>query len=161
MIWTLGLGALVLAGCGGPAEVKTTPVSGTVYLNDQPLEGAAVTFVPDAAAAGPGGAAVASGGVSATGVTDASGKFTLKTGQKEGAAAGKYQVAISKMDASPTVDTGDSKEATLKMADTPMVTADNMPKSLIPEKYASPATSGFSETVEADKANTFEFKLTE
>ena len=150
MIWTLALGSLVFAGCG-PAEVKTNPASGTVFYQDKPLEGAAVTFVPSEV-----------GAASAAGVTDAEGKFTLKTGLKDGAAAGKYKVAISKIDASEQGgELDDSKAATLKMADTPMLTEDSLSESLIPAKYQSPASSGLTESVEEGKSNVFEFKLTD
>lgn len=148
MISMLAVGALVFAGCG-PPEVATNEVTGTVMLDDQPLEGAAVTFVPAEV-----------GAVSATGTTDASGKFTLSTGQKSGAAAGEYKVAVSKVKASDQPQLDSSKDATLKMAETPMATTDTIPESLIPAKYGSPASSGLAATVEDGKANTFEFKLT-
>jgi len=40
------LGSVALAGCGG---VNHVPVAGTVTLDGQPLDGAVITFAPDAA----------------------------------------------------------------------------------------------------------------
>ena len=145
-------GLIVTIGCG-PAEEATTPVSGTVMYNDKPLEGAAVTFVPD------------SGIQAATGTTDAAGKFTLKTASKDGAVPGTYKVVVMKTSGGnkppEAMSEEELKAMTLKSADSPQATAEDVDamKSLIPEKYNSPATSGFEATVEEGKPNEFEFKL--
>jgi len=60
----IAITAVLLAGCGSDGLV---PVKGRVLLDGQPLDGAAVLFEPEG------------GGVPATGVTDASGGFTLAT----------------------------------------------------------------------------------
>ncbi|MCG6156417.1 carboxypeptidase-like regulatory domain-containing protein [Rubinisphaera margarita] len=58
-------------------------VSGTVTLDGQPLEGATVTFIP-------------AEGRSSTGVTDASGNYTLKySADRDGAVPGQHQVTIT------------------------------------------------------------------
>ena len=81
----LGLTLFVL-GCDGPS-LSVLPVTGTVTLDGQPVENASVTFIPTTK-------------LPAGGVTDAAGKFTLKTieGPYElnGAIPGKYKVVITK-----------------------------------------------------------------
>lgn len=82
------LGVLLLAtGCGG---VKAVPVSGTVTVDGVPLEDVAVNFTPIAAegAEGPG----------SSGVTDAQGRYSLRTiGDRRvrGAVVGKHRVVLS------------------------------------------------------------------
>lgn len=72
--------ALVFAGCGS-SLVKT---EGVVKLDGQPVEGATVTFMSD------------DGKQVSVGVTDATGKFELHTGDKPGAAPGAYKVTVLK-----------------------------------------------------------------
>ncbi len=76
------------AGCGQKSSgPKTYPVTGTVTLRGQPVEGAMVTFR-------------AAGGQSAVGTTDAAGRYLLTAGAAgRGAVAGQYQVAIVKFKA--------------------------------------------------------------
>lgn len=76
----LALGAMVCLGCGGAEGEPTYSVTGVVTLNGAPLEGVAVSFVPDGS------------GQSAVGVTDASGKYSLTTRMKDdGAVIGRYR----------------------------------------------------------------------
>ena len=84
----LVLGSLLLAfcGCGG---VDAVPVSGRVTVNGKPVEKVAVNFTPIAAegAVGPG----------SSGITDADGRFSLKTigeDRVQGAVAGKHRVTL-------------------------------------------------------------------
>lgn len=74
----LALGFLV--GCGA----GTKPVEGIVTMDGKPLEGATVMFNPQG-----------SDGQPADGKTDASGKFTLSTRGKPGAAPGNYKVTVT------------------------------------------------------------------
>lgn len=80
--------AALVIGCGdsGPRLVSVT---GTVSLNGQPLEGAALAFEPVPTAPNsevrPGEA-----------VTDAAGKYEVSTSLKSGLAAGKYRVIVTK-----------------------------------------------------------------
>ncbi|MBA4065906.1 MAG: hypothetical protein C0501_19740 [Isosphaera sp.] len=93
--------ALCLAGCGGGPE----PVSGVVTLDGTPVEGAAVTFAPEA---GDGG------GVGGSyGRTGPDGRYTLKTvvGDRPGAARGKHRVTVSKTTADPANPDGRVREA--------------------------------------------------
>jgi hypothetical protein len=115
--WSL-LFCLLLAGCGG--DHGLAPVKGRVTLDGKPVEGAAVLFEPEA------------GGIPATGITDASGEFTLATvGKGEGASVGMNGVSVAKqvlVDPNRKVEEGEI---------VPM-------KSETPEKYASPRTSGIT-----------------
>src|SRR5439155_21810734 len=68
--WALAAAVLITTGCG--SGNKVVPVSGTVTLDGKPLANAHVAFQPEA----PKGSQNA--GVGSYGVTDASGKYTLK-----------------------------------------------------------------------------------
>jgi len=65
-------------------DAALAPVQGNVTFEGKPLDGATVTFHPEA-----------KDGKKATGKTDAEGKYTLKTDGAGGAAPGKYRVTIS------------------------------------------------------------------
>jgi len=134
---SLGLALLVCAGCSkadkGP---KTVPVSGTVQYKGQPVEGATVTLIPNIPTVR-----------SASGVTDAEGKFSVVTyvgpaSQPQGAMPGDYIVLISKMQV-PEIPMGLSpqeEQAAFAKA--------GKPKSLLPKAYQSPTTSKFKVKVE-------------
>jgi hypothetical protein len=79
-----------LSGCGGDetSRIKLVPVSGTVTLNGKPLEGAEVTFTPDA------GNAKATPG---SDVTGPEGNFKVIYRGRSGLAPGKYKVLVSKL----------------------------------------------------------------
>ena len=111
---TLGL----LCGCG--ANNGLAPVQGRVLLDGQPVAGAAVLFELE------------SGGVPATGVTDASGQFSLSTsGRGVGAPLGKNGVSVSKqVIAQPNRKVEEGEIVAMK--------------SQTPIKYASPQTSGLT-----------------
>jgi hypothetical protein len=84
----IAIGVLGVVGCGSGSD-KVVPVSGTITLDGQPLAGANITFQPTGAgSAGPGSGAV----------TDAAGKYVLKTAEKAprpGAVVGKHTVRIA------------------------------------------------------------------
>lgn len=80
---------LFVAGCGS-GEFNMVPVSGTITMDGEPLEGAEVVFAPmeikDQAIVGP----------ASVGITDSNGKYTLKTPKGvEGAVVTKHRVAVS------------------------------------------------------------------
>jgi hypothetical protein len=83
----VGMGMLILAGCGGGYQVAT--VSGQVTMNGQPLAGAQVTFQPL-------GSGSEDPGPGSSGITDDQGRYTLKllTSNKPGAVVGKHRVMI-------------------------------------------------------------------
>src|SRR5688500_5040150 len=82
---------LLVAGCG-PAGPKIAPVSGTVYMDGKPLPNVGIAFQPIGSADNP------NPGRGSTGVTDASGRFTLKIdGEIDGAVVARHRVCISSM----------------------------------------------------------------
>ncbi len=116
--------AFLLAGCGVGGEAGTVPISGTVTLDGQPVDGAAVAFI------GNGGARLA------TTQTDSSGKFTIQ------AALGKNAVTVSKASPAPAnvAPAGDGlmpTEAELAKMPPP-------PPPVFPPKYSDPSLSGLS-----------------
>lgn len=108
---------------------KPIPVHGLVRYNGKPLDGARVTFDNTAV------------GVSAYGVTDADGKFTLTTFEPgDGAVPGPQKIAVVKAQ-----ETG---HAAVK--DAPPVFRSGgapHPRWLIPKRYSSVATSGLTAEV--------------
>ncbi|MGB9689416.1 hypothetical protein [Thermogutta sp.] len=157
------IGVLFVLGCSrGPSRPKTYPVTGTVTMNGQPVEGATVIFVPKSAAAGPAGSAggtQAQGPQVATGETDAQGRYQLGTFAKgDGAIPGEYLVKVFKYPkaATPAGTGGGEEEYRPPEENAPPPPA---PKNLLPEKYANENTSGLSFTVEP-KSNTFDIQLT-
>jgi hypothetical protein len=130
------LGLAAIAGCAGDRpkwqRPKPFPAGGVVRLNGQPLEGALVTFTN------------ATLGVSATGRTDAEGKFILTTfEQGDGAVPGKYKVAVSKVIA-PAGLVDKHAAPVMRNARAP---AAPQPRWLIPKRYGNAETSGLTAEV--------------
>lgn len=121
------------AGCGSadpvPQIEKVVPVSGTLTFAGKPLEGFQVTLIPT------------DGRRAATGVTDASGQFTLGTNTiGDGAPAGQCKLAVVWV--GPQVEEIPGQE---EMIDNPS----RLPKApvTIPSKYSNPDTSGLVEEI--------------
>jgi len=147
--------ALLLAGCGGPGAVKTVPVTGTVTLDGNPVEGATVSFAPQATE-----------GRTAVGVTDSQGKFKLNTaGAGAGAMPGKYNVAISKTTGGAVAAAPTSQEEGMQRAEEQMAGGGFLPKGPVevkdelPPIYKDPKTSGLTADVGASGTNDFAFPL--
>ena len=88
---------LATVGCGGGGEHGVAKTGGTVTLDGKPVPELVVTFTPQAPASG------GNPGKSATGRTDAEGKFTLSTYQMgDGAIVGTHQVAVGLDGPDPT-----------------------------------------------------------
>lgn len=125
---------LLLAGCGS-GKPATVPVSGVVKVDGKPMEGATVTFMPKA------------GGRPATGVSDASGKYTLTTFQGgDGALAGEHAVIVTKIK-----QTGAVGDKSGSPPDGAMLSGPSAGKVEyeIPQKYATPENSGLKAEVKA------------
>jgi hypothetical protein len=86
------LTAVLICGCSeGSKPYKTAPVSGIITLDGQPLAAAHVTFMPAAESQ-----AGSQSGPEASGETDGSGQYTLKTVFGDsGASVGKNRVMIT------------------------------------------------------------------
>lgn len=138
---------LVLGACHRQPVLKTQPVEGTVTLDGKPVEGATVTFVP----------VVEGQGASATGITDASGKFTLTvvdTSRGRGAPGGgtvpgDYFVGVMKT----TFPQAASEEEEEEGGKTKGTEAPSEPKltHVVPQKYNDPKRSGLRATVKEGK----------
>lgn len=88
----LATAMLVMSGCGGdsePAVEGAVPVTGTITLDGSPVTMASVMFVPTQGGTGQ--------AMTATAITDASGKYELTTKSAKGAMPGSYRVVISQM----------------------------------------------------------------
>lgn len=115
--WFLGVFVLLAStGCAA----KPVPTKGTLLVGGKPLANATVLFTPDNAE-----------GKSATGLTDASGAFELRTsGAKDGALPGTYKITIVHAQPAETpkgsTNPEDFQEASMRAAAKP---------SLIPEMY--------------------------
>jgi hypothetical protein len=120
--------ATFAAGCGSSGP-KMTPVSGVVTLDGAAVEGAAVMLAPMA------------GGRPATGVTDAAGRFELRTLEEgDGALVGKHKVTVVKK----TVTGINATEEGLEGEVDPAGIQETW---ITPEKYARPQTSGLTAEV--------------
>lgn len=132
---------ITIAGCGA-SNPPTTPVTGTVTYDGEPLEGATITLTPEAGSAG---------SRSASGISDASGNFVITTvfsdgANVEGALAGSYSVRVTKLEVQETTNTdgmldqneGDPSAAYMDQVG--MMTEDSEnagPASLINEAFGS------------------------
>lgn len=148
---------LFLTGCTGSKasdQPKTVPVSGTVMYNNQPVEGAEVSFMAPGAPQ------------AAAGRTDKEGKFQLSTfDPNDGAVIGEHVVTITKMEAGAAT----SKKSDEDLLNNPAGLAglssseeesgSGGPKHLLPEKYSNATTSQLKETVTEAGPNKFVFNL--
>lgn len=124
-------------GCGRSGQFPTAKVTGTVTVNGKPVEGAILTFYPEA-----GKTAKAEAGKAAMGITDAQGKFELSTyRQGDGAVVGKHRVSIV------------GKEGRAEMGNAAT-------KFTIPTKYHFPHTSGLNQEIKSGD-NKVDLPLTE
>ncbi|MHB8897521.1 MAG: carboxypeptidase-like regulatory domain-containing protein [Thermoguttaceae bacterium] len=149
----------LVSGCGGDSsDVGTVKADGVVTLDGSPVEGATVTFAPKAKE-----------GRAATGLTDASGKFSLTTVQAgDGAMPGSYDVVVSKMVGGTSQVTARTQEeyyAEVKKrqgapggGEKPGADA-SAAKNELPEKYSVKERSGLTADVAAGAENSFKLDL--
>jgi hypothetical protein len=140
VFWTL-LGGVSLAGCGD-GELKPPPlypVTGTVTYQGKPVPGATVVFIPEGKFKAKDPARLRP-----FGTADEQGNYSIAWSEDhEGAAAGKYKVGISAVEA---VDHGEGD-------------SQKKPVNAIPDNYGNPAKSGLTATVTEDGENVFNFDL--
>jgi len=137
----IGLGLagvlLFLLGCREAGTAPTVPVTGTVTYNNRPIEGVNVLFTP-------------ASGRPASGTTDAAGRFTLSTFDRDdGAVAGTHTVTIA-----PGSGSGPPP-----MPGTPEAEQARSTPSPFPQRYSDPEQSGFTATVERGGENDFSFDM--
>ena len=144
--WLIVVAAATFAslGCskGSGGDPNGRPVTGTVTYKSSPVEGATVTFV--------------SPNSSAFGMTDAQGKFKLKTANGATVSLGAYQVTVVKKEAAPAAAPSTPEEYVPPDPNAPPPPA---PKDLLPAKYGDPKNSGLTATVKADGPNDFPLQL--
>jgi hypothetical protein len=129
-------------------------VSGKVTMQGAPIEGVAVSFIPDG------------NGHNAVGVTDNSGMFQLTTRIKnDGAVPGKYRVSLAKYEGEQTVTDPSKMHADYDITNEypegyQEGAAEKPPaKNLLPVNYADPNTSGMSAEVLDGDNKSFEFEI--
>lgn len=129
LFWVI---VLSLTGCG-PRQPALHPVSGVVLFEGRPVGGFAVEFSSQDQV---------TKGISAIGLTDSQGRFSLETRQagtqKPGAVAGAHRVVVL-----PPPSYGEGDSVILP----------------VPLRYADYATSGLAEEVQPDKSNEFRLEL--
>lgn len=163
----------VMFGCGGNSGPALYETGGVVTYKGQPLANATVQFIPGEADKGI---------PTAQGTTNDKGEYRLKVRGDAGAAAGTYSVVVQKFEgadeaaAASAVSSGQPstpEEAMKQMAanmkkmqpdaqkaQSTQSVAIEKPKSLIPEKYNQPHSSGLSFTVKKGDAGNTKFDIT-
>jgi hypothetical protein len=134
-----------IVGCGGGPKAdlpKLVPVSGTVTLDNKPLSGATVTFVPVGSTRGRG----------CYGGTDADGRYELMYDAKhKGAPSGEFAVTCSKF---VMPDGSDFPR------DSKVSPWESNAKELLPPCYSQDGMSELKATVPPDGGKNLDFKLT-
>ena len=141
----LGLFCGVIAGChgGNGDERPTAPVEVSVTYNGSPVEGAVVQFIS------------VERPQPANGNTDKAGKCSLTTYRSnDGAIIGSNFVTITKH----SIDKTNIKPVRPEDQDLIGITPIPTLKSLVPNKYSAPGSSGLKEEVKKGK-NSFTFDL--
>ncbi len=151
----LGLAAwaVAMAGCPGGAggTLDTQYVEGVVTLDGDPVADATVTFTP-----------VTKGqGMSATGKSDASGKYTLTVvgagdatvEAGSGTLAGEYFVGVVKTEVPTVLTEEEAEEQGVEFQGGPEPGDDSGVTFVVPQKYNNPAKSGLKYTVQQGENN--------
>lgn len=129
------------SGCGGGSDrPRLAQASGIVTLDGEPVEGAIVNFLPVA------------GGRLATGTTDATGRYTLTTfDRNDGAAVGEHYIGVVKMGGDgmqqlAQAEVPADEEGLLPDLSAPGVKQPEI-EYLVPERYGNPKESQLKLTV--------------
>lgn len=144
--WLIAVLVLAFAGCSGSGPINTDSVEGKITLGGAPVEGANVMFTP--ATEGQGSPAYAT--------TDAQGHYQLQTLQGApgaGTTPGQYKVTVSKVEMVKTGETTKTPEGKDEEV--------TEPKEVLPLKYKFLQDTPLTASVEAGKANVFDFDLKE
>jgi hypothetical protein len=117
-----GLLLVLGAGCA-PSDGERVPVRGQVFYRGQPLAGGTIVFTPDADRGGRGPLAL--------GEIGADGRYSLRTGDRQGAVPGWHRVTVAGAGGDPS----------------------------LPRRYRDPEHSGLRRQVQADRANVIDLSL--
>ena len=140
---TLGLTfAVLIASAFGCSKADFSPVTGTVTMNGEPLQSVHVWFFPDQAE-----------GMMSRGMTDEEGKFSLKSEdlKHDGAKPGNHKVALR--------DVWYMREYKIDPNSGDTIVVDIGEKSRISWDYSTHVNSPLNFTVERDKPNHFDIKI--
>lgn len=156
--------SMLLAGCGGADRPALAPASGIVTLDGVPVEGATVTFIP------------VESGRPGTGLTDAMGRYTIKTFEDSaGAIVGDHKVAVMKvsgdgayaLDGEGPAESGDASGEDdgsdgLSQLDSPGTPKKKKPEMTydVPQNYINPNESGLKLTVPQSGSDSLDLVLT-
>lgn len=112
---------VIAAGCDRGLQLR--PAEGAVTLDGKPVAEAGVLFTP------------VEGGPPASGSTDSSGRFKLRTANRDGAKLGEHRVTITKKETLGLGPFGPTSPEGIKVI------------WHVPEKYSNTKTSGLTATV--------------
>ena len=148
---------LFIVGCSGSTasspKIKkytgdTVPISGTVKLDGEPVSGATVAFTFDGKPP--------EGFVSAGAITDSTGKYVLRSGDKTGAPPGRYKITVSKF---ATPDGKPFKEDLEKGLDLEQARMSGVVRESIPAKYSDPSKTELVREITADQKDPVDLDL--
>ena len=147
----------MLSGCGGGGKPKVyspqfadaVQVKGTLTLDGQPVPEANITFVFEGTPP--------KGFVSAGGLTDSSGKYQVRSGDKLGMPPGRYKVVIHRWG---TADGKPFKENSESGMDLEQAKLAGIVKELIPAKYSDAEQSQLTVEITKDQKDPVNFELT-
>jgi hypothetical protein len=148
--------AIAVVGCPSGTAIDTDYVEGVVTLDGEPLAGATVTFVPK----GP-------EGMSATGLSDEQGKYTLNPvggGQMaaeagSGTLAGEYYVGVIKTQMDAPLTEEEAEEQGVEYVPPSGMESGTTVTHIVPERYNNPRESGIEKTVKEGE-NSIPIELT-
>lgn len=144
---------VIASGCGaGSDRPRLAQVSGIVTLDGEPVEGASVNFLPVA------------GGRLATGTTDATGRYTLTTFDKDdGAAVGEHYIGVVKMGGDGVHQLAQAEVPADEKGLLPDLSAQGVEQPeieyIVPERYGNPKESQLQLTVPTGGAENLNIAL--
>ena len=148
LFWAVLPAALLAAGCAGGGTAQPVKVRGVVKLDDKPIEGAMVVFLP----------ADSKSGHNAQGVTRGDGSFQLSTYRDgDGALPGEYKVVVQYNEGVAAPAGNDMKSAMTGMQAN-MKKKQGPAKIVIPAQYSDPGQTKLRQKVPADGDVTFDLK---
>jgi hypothetical protein len=141
----LALGLLAATGCGGGDGLEMFPVRGEVTYKGKPLVRGIVNYLPSSPGARP-----------ASGSIQPDGTFVLTTqARDDGAVRGTYDIVVHSYEDNPDapktreeIEAQGSRSAALV-------------KSIIPDRYTAPETSGLTDTVDENHSGFKKIELTD